>query len=136
VSDEELAAVLGAARVAPSADNFQTWRFVVVRTAAVRAELAAAAHGPAADAARDAPAVIVACGVKAVLTRKRSEQPFVWLDVPIALTQLLLEAVEIGLGCSWTLELDEVRVRTTLGIPDDVRVIALCALGWPATRDG
>jgi nitroreductase len=134
VGDEEIGALLGAARIAPSADNFQTWRFVAVRSAEVRAQLADAAAGPVAPATRSAPVVIVACGVKAVVTRKRSEQPFVWLDVPIALTQLLLQAAEIGLRCSWTFELDETRVRSALGVPEGVRVIALCALGWPAER--
>jgi nitroreductase len=133
VSDDEISALLGAARVAPSADNFQTWRFVVVRSPETREQLAAAARGVVAATTRLAPVVIVACGIKAVVTRKRSEQPFVWLDVPIALTQLLLQAAEVGLGCSWTLELDEAAVRTALVIPDDVRIIALCALGWPAS---
>jgi nitroreductase len=132
VDDEALAAVLGAARVAPSADNLQTWRFVVVRAAETRARLGEAAGGAVGATLHSAPLGVAVCGVRAFVTRKRREQPFVWIDVPIALSHLLLQATELGLGCAWTHQLDEARVRATLSIPDDVRVVALLGLGWPA----
>jgi nitroreductase len=78
-----------------------------------------------------APLVIVTCGVRWIVTRARREQPFVMLDVPIAMTQILLQATELGLGCSWTLDCDEDLLRRLLGIPDDVRVVAVLGLGWP-----
>ena len=134
LGDAELQALLGAARVAPSADNLQTWRFVVVRDAERRRALAQAAARPVDQCADQAPVMLVACGVRAVVTRIRNEQPFVWIDVPIAITNLLLEATELGLAYAWTLEPDEARVRQILGIPDEVRVIALCALGWPEVK--
>ena len=131
VADEELAALLGAARVAPSADNLQTWRFVTVRAAETRARLGEAAGSAVGASLRAAPVVVAACGVRALVSRKRREQPFVWIDVPIAVSHLLLQATELGLGCAWTPELDEARVRATLSIPADVRVVALIGLGWP-----
>jgi nitroreductase len=131
VGDEELAALLGAARVAPSADNLQTWRFVVVRAAEARARLGEAAGGEVGASLGSAPVVVAACGVRALVTRKRREQPFVWIDVPIALSHLLLQATELGLGCAWTHRLEEPRVRATLSIPEEVRVVALIGLGWP-----
>ena len=57
IEPEKLDRVLEAARLAPSARNFQDWRFVVVRDAATRAKLV-----PAADNQKfvgSAPAVIV-----------------------------------------------------------------------------
>jgi len=131
VDEAELSALLAAARVAPSADNAQTWRFVEVRAPETRAALAEAA-GSIAGAVRQAPVVLVACGIRWVVTKARREQPFVMIDVPIALSHILLQAAEIGLACAWTLECDEAAVRRALSIPEDVRVVALIAIGRPA----
>ena len=133
VPAEEVRAILAAARVAPSADNLQTWRFVTVRSAATRKALSAAVAGPVAEAIAAAPVVVVACGVRAVVSRARREQPFVMIDVPIAVAHLLLQAIELGLAVAWTLDADERAVREALSIPADVRVVAVAALGWPAT---
>ena len=132
VPPEEQSALFAAARVAPSADNLQTWRFVAVRDATTRAALGGAVASALADSLRQAPLVIAVCGVRAVIPHLRREQPFVLIDVPISLTHVLLQAAELGLACAWTVELDEGRVRSTLGVPDETAVIALCAVGWPA----
>jgi nitroreductase len=124
-------ALLAAARVAPSADNAQTWRFVSVHAAETRLRLADAVPPALAPTLQRAPLVLAVCGVKWLLKRARREQPFVMLDVPIAVTHLLLQAAELGLACAWTLSCDEAAVRSELQIPDDVRVVALLALGWP-----
>jgi nitroreductase len=131
VDEDVLATLLGAARVAPSADNLQPCRTISVRSPDTRRELARAVPGPLAESVEAAPVVLVACGVRAVLTRARREQPFVLMDVPIAVTHILLQAEELSLACAWTLELDEEMVRRALGIPEDVRVLALLCLGWP-----
>lgn len=123
VEPEELIALLAAARVAPSADNAQTWRFVVVQSPEARADLSLAMPEPLQEATRRSPVTIVACGLPWVLTHTRREQPFVLIDVPIALTQLLLAAQELKLRYAWTLVLDEARVRENLGIPQEVRII-------------
>ena len=132
VGVEELSALLGAARVAPSADNLQIWRFVSVRAEETRRRLAEAVPEPLRAACGEAPLLLAACGVKALVTRARREQPFSMVDVPIAFSHLLLQAAELGLASAWTLDPDEARVRVVLGIPPEVRVVALLALGWPA----
>ena len=129
VSDDELIALLAAARVAPSADNLQTWRFVVVRAPETRARLAGAVPAELAATVGEASLLLVVCGVRAIVTRVRREQPFVLIDVPISLSHILLQAAELGLPCAWTLQVDEVVCRRTLAIPEDVRVLAVLALG-------
>jgi nitroreductase len=129
VTDGDLAALLAGARVAPSADNGQTWRFVTVRSEAVRTELGRHVAPSFAQSVVDASVVIVICGVTWMVTRTRREQPFVMIDVPIAATHLLLRATEMGLSCAWTLDCDEGAVRVALGIPAEVRVIAVVAVG-------
>jgi nitroreductase len=129
VTDGELAALLAGARVAPSADNAQTWRFVTVRSEATRTELGRHVSPSFAQSVVDASVVIVICGVSWMVTHTRREQPFVMLDVPIATTHMVLRATEMGLPCGWTLDCDESAVRAALGIPAEVRVIAIVAVG-------
>ncbi len=131
VEPEIETALLGAARVAPSADNAQIWRFICVRDAATREALAQAAPESLGTALEEAPLLLVACGVSGFLTRAKREQPFAVIDVPIAMTHLLLQAKELGLTCAWTLDCDEERVRAELEAPEGIRVIGLIALGWP-----
>ena len=129
LDEAKLTAVLGAARIAPSADNAQTWRFVTVRAEEMRARLGQAALDEACGkelAASDT--VVVLCGISWVVTRARREQPFVFMDVPIALTHMLLEATELELACCWTLDVDETAVRDALSIPESARVLALLGL--------
>jgi nitroreductase len=131
LDDDVLAALLGAARVAPSADNLQTWRFVVVRDRERRRQLGDLLEGAMAEMAARAPVVIVACGVRGMISQARREQPFVLIDVPIALTHLLLEATELDLACAWTLDLPEADIAEVLKLPPPsaVKPIALVALG-------
>lgn len=129
LDDEKLAAVLAAARVAPSADNAQTWRFITVQSEEMKArvgqsvgDLAFGKHLAASNT------LMVLCGISWTVTRVRREQPFVYMDIPIALTHILLQATELQLACGWTLDLDEPAIRSALSIPQSVRVIAVAGL--------
>ena len=129
LDEAKLTAVLAAARVAPSADNAQTWRFVTVTSEPTRQRLCETAiDTTVGETLADARAIVAVCGIRWVVTRARREQPFVWMDVPIALTHMLLQATELSLSCCFTLDLDESQVRQVLAIPDSVRVVALVAL--------
>ena len=59
--EEVLTRILSAARLAPSANNWQEWRFVVVRDAKTRKEISAMAGNQAFIA--EAPVVLVCCGI-------------------------------------------------------------------------
>jgi nitroreductase len=55
------------------------------------------------------------------------------LDVSIAFAYMLLQAYELGLGTCWIGAFREDEVKSVLGIPQHVRVVALSPLGYPAT---
>ncbi len=130
IPEETLQNVLNAARLAPSAENMQPWRFVVVRDEDAKRELASACKGQTWIA--EAPVVIAACGVPddSVATIG-GYMDSVSVDVSIALTHAALEATSKGLGTCWVTAFSEERVKSILNIPPDVRVVALTPLGYP-----
>jgi nitroreductase len=128
VSDETLARILQATRLAPSASNRQEWRFVVVRDASMRRRLVHAARGQ--RFVGEAPVVIACCAEtdRHVMPCGQESYP---IDVAIAVDHLTLCAAAEGLGTCWIGAFDEDQVKQMLGIPERVRVVALLPLGHP-----
>ncbi|MCR4436003.1 MAG: nitroreductase family protein [Clostridiales bacterium] len=129
VEDEKLEKVLEAARLSPSAGNGQAWKFVVVRDEAKRIKLAEAAGGQL--FVKQAPVFIAACGTDPEKVMMCGQHRYT-IDLSIAMAYLILEAHEQGLGTCWLGRFDEERVKEILEIPDQVRVVAVTPLGYPA----
>jgi len=128
VEQEKLARVLEAARLAPSAKNLQDWRFVVVTDADTKAQLAEAANNQ--KFVGTAAAVIAACSNNNhVMMCGQALGP---IDVAIALEHIALQAVAGGLGTCWIGSFYADKIRAVLGIPDDIAIIELMAIGYPA----
>lgn len=102
----------------------------MVRDELTRLKIAAAANGQKFIA--QAPIVVVACGIPddAFPTVGGYMSSHV-IDVAIALDHMTLAAHALGLGTCWIAWFKEEKVREILGIPEDVRVIALTPLGYP-----
>ena len=128
VEKEKLEKVLEAARLAPSASNRQEWRFVVVQDKGIRQRLMQAAKDQA--FVGQAPVVIAACAKtdSHIMTCGQQCYP---IDVAIAVEHMALKATEEGLGTCWVGAFYEDKVKDILGIPQDIRVVALLALGYP-----
>ena len=128
VESDKVTNVLEMARLAPSFFNRQDWRFVLIQDMGTKRELVDKANSPSFIA--DAPIVIVGCGnpIDPITSTDRSS--FV-IDVAIALNHVTLAAVEYGLGTCWASIFDEKKVKELLGIPENIRVVALLALGYP-----
>ena len=130
VDDEILRQVLDAARRAPSANNRQNWKFVVVRDAKLRKELAAAAMDQ--TFVGEAPVVIVACATKTDHVMPCGH-PAHLVDVSIAIEHMALAARALGLGTCWIGAFRQEDVKRVLGIPKSVQVIDLLPIGYPAS---
>ncbi len=130
IEPEKLDRVLEAARLAPSARNFQDWRFIVVRDAATRAKLVAAANNQ--EFVGTAPAVIVACSNRDYLMR--CGQAVGHIDIAIALEHIALQATSEGLATCWIGSFFPDKVRAILDIPKDIQVIELMPIGYPAGK--
>ena len=129
VPQEVLNRILEAARLAPSGNNRQPWKFVVVTNPEMRQQLTAAANNQKFVA--QAPVVIAAVGL--LPDRVMScEVPGDPVDLAIAIDHMTLAAVEEGLGTCWIGAFSQDDVRKLLHIPLTVKVIELLTLGYPA----
>ena len=127
VSDEEVRGLLEAAMAAPSANNRQPWRFVLVRDKEKLRRLAAA-H-PYGKMLAGAALAIAVCGDPAISDW--------WVaDCAAATENILLAAAGLGLGGVWLgchgRDEREEQIRRELDIPSTIGVLSLIALGHPA----
>lgn len=135
VPEEVVAALLDAARMAPSAGNVQPWELIVVRDrdrkeGLVRAALDQSFIG-------EAPVVVVVCAdlEKASWAYgQRGRTLYCLQDTAAAIENLLLAAHSLGLGACWVGAFDEELTRRTLAIPARYRPVALVPVGHPAEK--
>ena len=130
VPENLLKEVLNAARLAPSADNAQPWKIIVVRDEQMKQKVTQACNGQ--KFLVQAPIVLVVCGIPedAFQTVGGYMSSHV-IDASIALDHVTLAAHSLGLGTCWVAWFKEEKVKDILGIPEDVRVVALTPLGYP-----
>jgi len=126
VEPEKLDSILEAARLAPSAR--QDWRFVVVADPQTKRQVAETTSQP--DAFAKAGVIIAACSNSDYVMR--CGQAIGPIDIAIALEHICLQATELGLGTCWIGSFEPDKVRQTLAIPDDIQVIELMTIGYPA----
>lgn len=116
IPDELLNQVLEAARLAPSGGNTQPWHFIIVKDKERKKML------DISDWAVQAPVVIVGCTEASSPT-----------DIAIAFEHLVLAATNFGLGTCWIGRWGaDDEIKKALGIPANMRVLAITPLGYPA----
>lgn len=131
IPDDVMQRMLDALRSAPSACNIQPWRFIFVTDLKLRHQVARAANEQMWMA--DAPVTVVACGFpKLAYPRMGGKHSSLDIDLAIALDHLMLAGVAEGLGTCWIGAFSEEKVKAILGVPAEVRVVAMTPLGYPA----
>jgi len=132
IPKHHLKKMLGAARLAPSANNNQPWRFIVVEDQKTKNLLAK----PSTQSfISEANAIVVVLGDNRGGCCGRS----VWTthDPMIATEHLVLAATALGYGTCWIAnyesrpELWLKEVRKTLKVPDYLEIVVLVAIGIP-----
>jgi len=143
VSEEALQKVFEAIRWSPSWANTQCWEVIVVGDPNMKSELAntLTATNPSRSSMTEAPLVIVLCGKKGVSGFKKGKATTVkgdWLmfDTGIAMQSLCLAAYGLGLGTVVVGLFDHKKAEEILGLPQNVEVVAMTPLGYPAAQAG
>ena len=128
VEREKIIQVLEAARIAPSAVNFQPWQFIVVQEEELRKQIGAT-YGR--DWIFQAPVIIVICGDHQLAWRRADGKDHCDIDVAIAIDHMTLAAADIGLGTCWVCAFNSMQCSKLLGLPANLEAVALLPLGYP-----
>jgi len=126
ITEQEINKILEAGRWAPSADNSQPWKFIVLRDPERRKRLAEIlTWGNFLSQA--------ALGIAVTINPEASECPI--QDGAAATQNMLLEAHSLGFGACWIGTYDsgyEASARKVLNLPEGERLLSIIAIGQPA----
>lgn len=141
VEREKILLCLEAARLAPSADNVQPWRFLVVDDPELRDRLAQEVFSGIYSVSRfaaKAPVLIVSLARLDIIANRIGKQiqgvHFYLLDVGIAGEHIVLQAEELGLGTCWIGWFNKRKTRKILSIPKKYKIVSLLSLGYYEKR--
>ncbi len=130
VEPEKLDYIFECVRMAPSAVNYQPWRFAVVTDPE---RLAALKTAYPREWIQTAPCIIVACANHEESWHRKSDgKDHADIDLGIAVEHLCLAAAEQGLGTCWVCNFDVPRCREVMQLPENLEPVALIPLGYPA----
>lgn len=130
IPEEKLKRVLEAARLAPSGNNRQPWKFILIGDQNIKRRLVPLVHYQSFVA--EAPLVVVTCGKNIHYNRGDYMSDLSMLvDVSIAVDHFTLAARAEGLGTCWIGSFDNCRIKQYLGVPHDFEVVALIPIGFP-----
>ncbi|MFT7414556.1 MAG: nitroreductase [Methylophagaceae bacterium] len=137
VTDQQITAIVEAARWAPSCYGAQPWRYIVWNRhqdeVSWKKALDCLAPGNQ-EWAKNAPLLILAASVKAF---SHNDKPNNWAgyDTGAASISLCLQASAMGLMSHQMGGFDGDKLKAVFAIPDDINLWAMIAVGHPAALD-
>lgn len=131
IPKDELLKIIEAATLAQSAANHQPWQFIVVTEPATKVKLVEAAHN---QSFISEAATVVVCLANPGESGKVGSFDSFLVDLAIAAENIALVAWELGIGSCWIGAFNEEKVKQLFGVPRNIRVVSLLALGYPAEK--
>jgi len=161
VPPEYVEALIWAGTRASSPDNTQPWHFLAVTDSSQRGAIARAVAPmravaeellPAADESEartlrgaghlvenlaDVPLLLFVCGPNSYPAQAPQER-YLWSAVYPAAQNIVVAARALGLGCVFSMlhVIAPGQVRAILGIPAEIKIGVMLAIGWPARPSG
>jgi len=132
IEQEKIDYLMECARLAPSAANFQPWKFLMVTNPQTKALLQKCYP---AKWFTSAPMYIVALGdSNRSWKRDYDGKDYYDVDVAIALEHIVLAAVEKELGTCWVCHFNADMCRELLNLPENEIPVAILTVGYPAKK--
>jgi nitroreductase len=135
---EALEKCIDAARLAPSGRNQQLCDYIVINDAKVlpgifeniggSAKLPPDKGGPKPDQTAQAYTIVL---INKTMEGDASRRRVTLIDVGLAAENLILTALEQGIGCCPILMFNEQNIKPILEIPDDYDIALVIAMGYP-----
>lgn len=136
IDKKDIIAICEAARLAPSACNSQTWRFIAVTD---RQSIRKICH----EAMRrvipnrwieQVPLLIIGCSQLDIIANRIGSRvtgiEYYQIDLGIAMEHMVLKATELGLGTCWIGWFNKDKLKKILNIPKKIKVSAMLAIGY------
>ncbi|TEU04685.1 MAG: hypothetical protein E3J22_06775 [Candidatus Aminicenantes bacterium] len=141
VEREKILACIEAARLAPSADNVQPWRFLIIDNPKLKAQYAKRIFSGIYSISRfaeKAPVLILILARLDIIANRIGKQiqniQFYLLDIGIAGEHVVLQAQELGLGTCWIGWFNIRKARKFLKIPRKYKIVSMLAMGYSEKR--
>ncbi|MCK5127121.1 MAG: nitroreductase family protein [candidate division Zixibacteria bacterium] len=129
IPEEDIETMLRAAMSAPSANNYQPWRFIIIDERTLLDAIPE--FHPYSEMLKEAPLAILVCGDKTAV----GHPGYVYLDCSAATQNLLISAHALGLGAVWLgmyprkSRMDG--IRKLLQLSNNLEPISLISIGYP-----
>ncbi|MBQ3575956.1 MAG: nitroreductase family protein [Coprobacter sp.] len=129
VSCEVINQIIESARIAPSAVNFQPWKFLIIKGEKSK-QIVRESYKR--EWFATAPLYIIACGNhQEAWHRSFDGKDHTDIDIAIAVEHICLSATSAGLGTCWVCNFDATKLKTDLSLPENLEPIAIIPLGYP-----
>lgn len=140
VENEKITELLESARLAPSGNNTQPWRYIVVNSEEMKQKITVASNNQ--KWMLTAPVFIVCvadvrCRIKEDIdvylddNSPQDEVKRIIRDTSISAGYILLQANNLGLGTCFVAEFTQEEIRPVLNIPSDKYVLGVITVGYP-----
>jgi nitroreductase len=129
VPKEILNKILDAGRLAPSACNYQPWKFLVISSLGLLEKVKACYQR---EWLKDAPLILVALGLKSqAWNRAYDGYNSIETDVAIAMTHIILAAENEGVGACWIAAYNPALLKEALNPGENQLIFGITPLGYP-----
>jgi nitroreductase len=130
-SDNDIFYLLETARWAPSANNLQPWRFIVIRDKDNKKKIAKAAYDQ--SWIEKAPVLILVCSLSGLVERQfpKTGNSLAKQSVAAAIENIHLAAGDKGMATCWVAIPTIGRLKSGFDLPDGVEVHGAVAVGYP-----
>lgn len=132
VEEEKLEYIKECMRLAPSAVNYQPWKFRIVRSQQGREKLQSCYSRPWFN---DAHLYILASLLHEQEWVRADGKPHGNVDVAIAVEHLCLAATEQGLGSCWVCNFDAQRCHELFQLPKKEEPVVIIPIGYASTTE-
>ncbi len=137
VEREMILTCIEAARLAPSAENVQPWRFLIIDEPEIREAFAQEAFSGIYFISRfaaQAPVLILILARLDIIANRIGKQiqniHFYLIDIGIAGEHIVLQAEELGLGTCWIGWFNTRKTRKFFNIPRKYKIVSMLSLGY------
>jgi nitroreductase len=130
VEREKILTCIEAARLAPSADNVQPWRFLIIDDPNLKAQFAKEVFSGiyfVTKFAAKAPRLDI---IANRIGKQIQNIHYYYIDTGIAGEHIVLQAEELGLGTCWVGWFNPRKARRFLKIPRKYKIVSLMAMGY------